>query len=134
MKPRAAAIIVNNGRVLLVHRIKDGREYWVLPGGSIESGESEATACLREVKEETGLGIRILGQVRSLTNEGRMETYFLAVPTGGELELGEPERSRHSPSNQYVLEWVGPRAFAGLNFQPQQLRTTIAEQLAPGDA
>ena len=40
MPPRSAAIIVVDGRVLLIHRIRDGHEHWVLPGGSPEPGES----------------------------------------------------------------------------------------------
>lgn len=134
MNQRAAAIIVDNQQVLLVHRIKRGREYWVLPGGSVEPGESGEVACHREVKEETGLSICILKQVQTLDNAGRRENYFLAHPTGGELQLGEPEKSRCSPTNEYLLEWVDRGMLDQINLQPAELRATVAEQLAPGDA
>ena len=134
MKSRAASIIVEDGRVLLIHRIKGEREYYVLPGGSVEKGESREQACRRETKEETGLDIRIVGRFLTFTNAGREEAYFLAERTGGELELGEPERSRRSPSNRYALEWVDGVAFGTINFQPKQLRQSLAEHLAAGHA
>lgn len=134
MKPRVAAIIIKNGRVLLIHRIKGDKEYWVLPGGGIESEESPEQACHREVKEETGLDICIERILLSFANEGRKETYFIAKPTGGNLGLGEPEKSRNSPSDQYILKWIEYTTFDKINFQPEQLKTTIAEQIKKADA
>jgi ADP-ribose pyrophosphatase YjhB (NUDIX family) len=55
MRHRAAAIIIDKESLLLLHRIKEDREYWVLPGSSVEAGESDKAACHREVREETGL-------------------------------------------------------------------------------
>ena len=130
MRYRAAALIVEDGRILLLHRTKDDRDYWVLPGGSVESGESPEQACCREVKEETGLSIRIVERVLTFSSGGREEAYFLAKRTGGELQLGEPERSRQSPSNQYVLEWIATPTFDRINFQPEHLKAIVAEHLA----
>lgn len=36
-----------------------GQGYWSLPGGKMEAGESIDQAAIREVKEETGLDIRL---------------------------------------------------------------------------
>jgi 8-oxo-dGTP pyrophosphatase MutT (NUDIX family) len=46
------------GRVLLERRSDCG--WWGLPGGRIEPGESAIEAAVREVKEETGLTIRVI--------------------------------------------------------------------------
>jgi 8-oxo-dGTP pyrophosphatase MutT (NUDIX family) len=46
------------GRVLLQRRSDNG--YWNLPGGRIELGESASAACVREVKEETGLDVEVV--------------------------------------------------------------------------
>jgi mutator protein MutT len=54
------AALVRKGRVLLVHRSPNRRAYpdvWDLPGGHIESGETELTALAREVHEELGVQI-----------------------------------------------------------------------------
>jgi ADP-ribose pyrophosphatase YjhB (NUDIX family) len=44
-------------KVLLTRRADNGR--WCLPGGRMESGESAAEACEREVLEETGLIVSV---------------------------------------------------------------------------
>jgi 8-oxo-dGTP pyrophosphatase MutT (NUDIX family) len=53
----SAAIFDEQGRILLTRRADNGQ--WCLPGGRMESGESAAEACEREVWEETGLNVRV---------------------------------------------------------------------------
>ena len=40
MRNRAGGILIENGKVLLIHRIKDNDEYYVFPGGGIETNET----------------------------------------------------------------------------------------------
>ncbi len=47
---KAAGIVIQD-RKLLVERSK-GKEFFIAPGGSIEEGETEKQACVRELKEE----------------------------------------------------------------------------------
>jgi 8-oxo-dGTP diphosphatase len=49
----AGAIVVRDGRLLLVHRPK--YDDWTFPKGKCERGESDEACALREVEEETGL-------------------------------------------------------------------------------
>ncbi|MFM7694674.1 MAG: NUDIX domain-containing protein, partial [Actinomycetota bacterium] len=51
---RVAGLLVNGGRVLLVRQEKDGRAYWLLPGGGVEEGEELVDALRRELAEECG--------------------------------------------------------------------------------
>lgn len=54
------AALVREGRVLLVHRSPNRRAYpgvWDLPGGHIETGETELAALTREMHEELGVHI-----------------------------------------------------------------------------
>lgn len=53
-------------KVLLV-RNKNGR-YWSFPKGHMEVGETEHQTALREVREETGLNVRILSGYRQLSD------------------------------------------------------------------
>jgi len=55
-------IVWCGGRVLLVRRARPPRQgQWSLPGGLQELGEGVLEAARREVREETGLDIDILG-------------------------------------------------------------------------
>ena len=55
------AIILNSkGEILLTKRnIPPYKGYWVLPGGHVDYGELVEEAAIREVKEETGLNVKI---------------------------------------------------------------------------
>ncbi len=57
----ASAVVLDDaGRVLLVWHRKSG--LWMHPGGHVEPGEDPARAAVREVAEETGVGIALLGR------------------------------------------------------------------------
>lgn len=75
--PSVAAIIVENGNILLIRRGKEpSKGKWSIPGGRVEWGESLVAAVKREVHEETGLEI-IVGSVAGI--------YDLIIPEGDEL-------------------------------------------------
>lgn len=63
-------------KVLLIHH--KGRDLWLPVGGHIEKNETPDKALIREVKEETGLNIKILN-VSDLPKEGNVKEN-LAVP------------------------------------------------------
>ncbi len=59
-KVAAAALIVQEGRVLLVRRVNEPhRGEWTLPAGFVNGGEDPAEAAARECLEETGLRVRV---------------------------------------------------------------------------
>lgn len=58
-----AAVIIKNDKVLILQRHKDEDIFpnmWELPSGKKESLETSESSLLREVKEETGLDIKII--------------------------------------------------------------------------
>ena len=54
---RVSAVLRWEDRVLLCRHEKSGRgEYWLLPGGGVNGGESLVEALRRELEEEVGIG------------------------------------------------------------------------------
>ena len=70
----SATIFDESGeKVLLTCRTDNGR--WCLPGGGMESGESAAEACEREVWEETGLRVRVTRLIGVYSNPDQLIVY-----------------------------------------------------------
>lgn len=63
MRPGVKALIVHEGKILMIHELvhRDGNPVEIadFPGGGIEFGERLDVALIREVKEETGLDIKV---------------------------------------------------------------------------
>jgi len=92
-----------DGRVLLARHVEGDR--WVLPGGTIEPGETPADAAIREVWEETGLLVRLtrlvgvfggpqhVVQYRNGDRASYVSCVFEAVVGSGEPRPDETELS-----------------------------------------
>jgi len=88
-------VVLNDERkILLVRHRKGNRQYWVLPGGRLEYGETFHECAVREVKEETGLDIAVekflfLSEAIAPDRSRHIVNIYLkAKVTGGVLKLG----------------------------------------------
>ncbi len=55
-----AVLVEDNGKLLLAkEKLEDGKEYWLVPGGKLEFGETLEQGALREIKEEIGFDVEI---------------------------------------------------------------------------
>jgi 8-oxo-dGTP diphosphatase len=88
-----SALIFDGGHVLLAHR-RD-IDWWNLPGGGMELGETVEEAVCREVREETGLEVVVeyLVGVYSKPQKREIVLTFRCRVIGGELTPTEESRA-----------------------------------------
>ncbi len=128
---RVAVLILDGDHILLIHRYKRGREYYVIPGGTVEPNESlEQTAC-REIKEETSLDIELERKLWSYNNQGRLEHYFLTTTFSGVLELGGPESEYQSSENIFQLEWTPLIRLPDIPLLPEFIKQKTIDEIGP---
>jgi len=127
-----AAVRDDGGRLLLIHKIDNN--FWALPGGGMDLGESVADAAVREVAEETGVTVEVTGLVGIYTDPGHVMAYddgevrqefsvcFHARPISGEPRQDDTETK--------AVRWVEPAELHALSVHPS-MRTRIDDALAP---
>lgn len=121
MEQRATAVIIDNDKILLIHRYKNGKDYWVLPGGGIKIGETPESALVREVKEELSLVVMRKKFLFTIQNNNRAEHHFLVQKYEGEPKLGGEELSRMNDNDKYTLTWLPLEDLKSLpNFFPAE--------------
>jgi 8-oxo-dGTP diphosphatase len=117
-KPCAGALVVRDGRVLLIRRaIEPWQGTWDIPGGFCDAEEHPEATVRREVLEETGLEVRVIrlvgmwidrygdpgpGELPVVT----LNIYYEAEPTDGREPVLDPsEASEH--------QWFPPDGLPG---------------------
>jgi ADP-ribose pyrophosphatase YjhB (NUDIX family) len=102
-------VLVRRGEeVLLVRRGSEpGRGRWALPGGLVEPGEEVERAAVREVREETGVRVRLRGlggvyDIMERDGRGRLKYHYVTV-----CFRGEPLSTRVRRGGEVLgAEWV----------------------------
>ncbi len=104
----ADAVIVNEGKILLVRRgTEPFKGLWALPGGRLEDDETLEQCCIREAKEESGIDVEIVRLVGVYSDPNRDPRKIIAIsylckPAGGKEipQEGEIQEVKWFPINQ----------------------------------
>jgi ADP-ribose pyrophosphatase YjhB (NUDIX family) len=109
----SAFIQDDQGRILMIRRTDN--DLYSIPGGQVEPGETLTQAAVREVKEETGIDIQVVGLIGIYSDPSHVIAYddgevrqefsicFRARPTGGRLTTSD-ESSEVAWLNQRQLD------------------------------
>ena len=122
---RSSAIIIRENKILLIHRKKNGQEYWTFPGGGVEEGETESQAVIREVKEETNLHVQSVKLAFTNDIDGNKHLFYFCEVNDGDASLGGEEKEKNSEENSYELEWIDLIKLNELNLVPENAKQKI---------
>lgn len=136
LRPRASAIIKYNDGIILVHRIKgEGEnkdEYYAVPGGGVEEGESVEEATIREIKEEVGIDIKLTDKYYKLYSAHRWQYFYVAEYVLGEIGTGDgPEFTSpdYAKYGSYNIEVVPYDEIKNINLLPQEVKEIIINEI-----
>ncbi len=106
-------IVIYNDQVLILKRVRpssDGLGYWEMPGGGLEYGETPHLALIRELKEETGLDIKIIKPVYTFTAiRPKYQTVgigFLCIPTNDQVVISDEHTDYKFVSKEDLREYL----------------------------
>ncbi len=103
-------IIFSENRLYVLKRRKKRKEEWVeyysIPGGGLEEGETLEECVLRELKEELSVTCKILGYLGQVEEENSIQYFFHCEKVEGEYCLGGEEKERNSTQNFYELTTI----------------------------
>ena len=134
MKRRVRALIIVGDRILLIHRIKNGSEYWVFPGGGLQGDESDQMGLQREALEELGVQVQVDSLFTSLSHsigaEKQSELFYHCKIVSGTLGTGQgPEfQPGTTYEGMYVLEWVSLVNLHTKNLLPTEVRDLLIKE------
>lgn len=138
MGQAARAIIIEGGKMLVMHRNKHGTQYYTLVGGRLNEHETPEQAVIREVREETGLEVTNAQLVFTEKHPEPYNDQFIFLCDIGPHESVEIQSyseeammNRHG-ANTHTPMWVALKHFPRLPFSTMQLQKAIIHTLQKG--
>jgi ADP-ribose pyrophosphatase YjhB (NUDIX family) len=138
MSRAARAIIIEDDKMLLMHRNKQGSKYFTLVGGQVKEDETLEQGLAREVSEETGLVITksklvFIEEHPSPYNE----QYIFLCEVAPHAEAQIQDASEEGFMNLIGIDvhtpaWAYLRAFHEITFRTPQLHEAINHALKSG--
>jgi ADP-ribose pyrophosphatase YjhB (NUDIX family) len=138
MSTAARAIIIEDGKLLVMHRNKSGSEYFTLVGGRVNEGEVPEQTVVREVREETGLEVVSAKQVFIEDHRAPYNVQYIYVcevaPHGpvAVQDTSEEGFMNRLSINVHQPLWVDVKAFPRLYFRTPLLQEAIIQSLHKG--
>lgn len=139
-RTRVAGIIPMENGYALMHRenVKNHPigNYYTIPGGGLEEGETIEEGTIREIKEEFGIDVKIVKQLYYLENDTMDEYFFLCEYISGEMGTGDgPEFSgdpKYKDRGTYTPEIVAKEEIKNIMLLPPVIKEKMVEDIEEG--
>ena len=89
MRVSSRCVLIEDEKVLLIYREKNGRCYYVFPGGGVEEAETNEECLIRECREELGIEINIIKQLYGVKGKDFLQHFFLIERVSGDIGTGD---------------------------------------------
>lgn len=115
-----------DGAILLVRQAY--RKKWGIPGGLLKRGEAPEVGARREVFEEVGIAVELLGPPAVVVDADpqRVDVVFRARP----LALSEISQVRPTSPEIVEVKWFAPDALPELQFETAEAMVALARVAA----
>lgn len=135
-KDRGSAIIPYRGGLICIKRIKghneEKEEYYTIPGGGQEEGETIQETTLREIKEELGIEIELTEKCYELESQGRKQYFFVARYKSGKIGTGKGEEMTNTDYEKhgaYIPTIIKSQEIKDIKLLPEEIKNIIIADL-----
>lgn len=136
MHKSVRGVIKKDGGIILIHRIKpreDGtyREYYTIPGGKMEIGETEEQTVVREVKEELGINVEPEKKIIEYNSDydNSIQIFYLCKYIDGDIGTGNGPEITDKSSYKGVFEPVIVKQdqIKKINLVPEEIKKILVD-------
>jgi 8-oxo-dGTP pyrophosphatase MutT (NUDIX family) len=132
----AKAIIITNGRLLVIRNRDTEGDWYMLPGGGQEYGETLPAALNRECLEEIGASVTV-GRLRFIRDYIAEHHEFAAEGEGHQVELmfecnlmSAPRLGEKPDAMQTGIDWIDLGALPQHRLYPKVLKGLLTNGIA----
>lgn len=137
---RVAGIIPMENGYALMHRenVKNHPigNYYTIPGGGLEEGETVEEGTIREIKEEFGIDVKVIKQLYYIEKEEMDEYFFLCEYISGEFGTGDgPEFSgdpKYKNRGTYTPEIIAKEEIKNIMLLPPTIKEKMVKDIEEG--